>query len=364
LAYRSDFQGPSDVIPVSDPGIPSDAHRFAQMQVVAQRADLKPMLYNQRRVEKMILERLRIADPDSFLMPLAEPEEMNAANENAAASFGKPVVAYPHQDHLAHIKTHIDYMNNPLLGSLPLLAPKVLPPMLDHISQHVALWYLGRIYHTVKTHLDGELEEYMEITDDKVKSEIDRTIAAASDTVNKEAQKVFASIPAVVQRAQQLLKQLMPPPQDPNVQVQMARIQSDEKIKGQQLQQKDGTDKATLAQKANESNLRLVNSREQRQSDTGASNLQQASENQRHQASTQSDAAIAALHEMEQNARQEQSDTTKQQVVNSQNATKQAINDADNQTALTISQKEIAAGKHSPLSTGRGLSSQGRGVSE
>jgi hypothetical protein len=364
LAYRSDFQGPSDVIPVSDPGIPSDAHRFAQMQVVAQRADLKPMLYNQRRVEKMILERLRISDPDSFLMPLAEPEEMNAANENAAASLGKPIVAYPHQDHLAHIKTHIDYMNNPLLGSLPLLAPKVLPPMLDHLSQHVALWYLGRIYHTVKTNLDGELEEYMEITDEKVKSEIDRTIAAASDTVNQEAQKVFASIPAVVQRAQALLKSLMPPPQDPNVQVQMARIQSDDKNKAAALQQKDGIDKANISQKANESNLRLVNSREQRQSDTGASNLQQASENQRHQTSTQSDAAIAALHEMEQNARQEQSDTTKQQVVNAQNATKQAINDADNQTALTISQKEIDAGKHSPLSTGRGLSSQGRGVSE
>jgi hypothetical protein len=364
LAYRADFQGPCDVVPVSDPGIPSDAHRFAQMQVVAQRADMKPFLYNQRRVEKMILERLRIPDPDSFLMALAEPEETNAANENAAASFGKPVVAYPHQDHLAHLSTHIDYIRSPVLGMLPIIAPKIIPIMLDHISQHVSLWYLGRIYHTVSQHLQGELNEYMSISDDHVKAEIDRTIAAASQKVVQEAMIAFKDIPPVIQQCQAMMKQLTPPPQDPQAQVQMARIQAETQNKAQDRQQRDQAQQRDLQDRMQERNMTLVAGDKDRQADlqkSGMQNqsqekqgqIQQANENQRHGQSIQSEVAQTLLHEQQQTARQEMTDDTKQQ-----------INEADNQTALTISNNEIAAGKHSPLSTGRGLSKEGRGVSE
>jgi hypothetical protein len=52
LCYRSDFQGPMDVIPVSDPEIFTDIQRFAQMQLVAQRAQLVPQL----------LQNLAVAD--------------------------------------------------------------------------------------------------------------------------------------------------------------------------------------------------------------------------------------------------------------------------------------------------------------
>lgn len=351
LAYRADFQGPSDVVPVSDPGIPSDAHRMAQMQTVAQRADMKPMVYNQRKVEKMILERLRVEDPEQYLMPMAEPEEMNAANENAAASFGKPIVAFPHQDHLAHIQTHMDYMNNPFLGSMILLAPKVLPPMMDHLSQHVALWYLGRVYHVVKMALHDELEKYMEITDDVVKAEIDRTIAAASKQVAQEAQQAFAGLPQAIQQAQQLMKQIMPPPPVDPGQVQQQKNQADAQAKGQQLQQSGQkmqidaqNKKQDIQARMQEAGLRLVDSREQRQADAQAGQTQQANENQRNAASSQADAALAAMHEMSQNAREEDS-----------NQVKMDINTADNDTAIEISRAEIAAGKHSPLSNGRGI---------
>lgn len=364
LAYRADFQGACDVIPVSDPGIPSDAHRFAQMQVVAQRADAKPFLYNQRRVEKMVLERLRIPDPDSFLMPLSEPEETNAANENAAASFGKPIVAYPHQDHLAHLRTHIDYVRSPVLGMLTIIAPKIIPIMLEHIGQHVSLWYLGRMYHTVSQHLQGQLNEYMSIADDTVKAEIDRTIASASQKVVAEAQQAFADIPQVIQMCQQMMQKFQPPVQDPQAQVQMARIQSDSQRHDKDRQQKDTAQQRDLADRMQERNMRLIESREgnQTQQQTAMANnqsaerqqqTQQANENQRHGQSLQSDMAQAVLHEQQQTSRQEMADESKE-----------AINAADNQTALTISRAEIAAGKHSALSTGRGLSQEGRGVSE
>mgnify|MGYP007122134859 FL=1 len=53
LASRADFEGPMDVVPVSDPNIFSEAQRYAQVQAVAQRAQMLPQLYNLRKVEEI-----------------------------------------------------------------------------------------------------------------------------------------------------------------------------------------------------------------------------------------------------------------------------------------------------------------------
>lgn len=349
LAYRADFQGPCDVIPVSDPGIPSDAHRYAQMQVVAQRADMKPMLYNQRRVEKMILERLRVPDAESFLVPFAEPQEMNAANENAAAAFGRPIMAYPHQDHLAHLQTHIDFMNSPLLGMLPNIAPKVLPQMLEHLSQHIALWYLGRIYQTIDHAMPGDLDVYMQIADPQVKAELDRTIAQASGTVLQEAGQVISgmSLPAIIQRAMQMVQQMHPPQPTP-VSVQMQRNQID----AQNNQDKNKLAAQELAQKGQQAVANLQDAREERAHKQQMGALQQSAETQRAGNNTASQQQIAELEQMGENARAEQA-----------NASKEKINLEDNQTALAIAADKIDNAEPPGVSTGRGLASAGRDTS-
>ncbi len=350
LAYRADFQGPADVIPVSDPGIPSDAHRYAQMQVVAQRADMKPTLYNQRRVEKMILERLRVPDAESFLIPFAEPQEMNAANENAAATFGKPLSAFPHQDHLAHLQTHIDFMSSPLLGMLPNIAPKVLPAMLEHISQHVALWYLGRIYQTIDQAMPNSLDDYMQISDPAVKAELDRTIAEASKTVLGEAQQVLngVSLPAVIQKAQQMLQQMNPPQPTP-ISVQMQRNQ----IEQQNNQQKGQLAQAALQQKNQATILDLQDKREQRQHEMQQTAMKQQGETQRQGGDASTQQQIAELEQMGENARAEQA-----------NATKEKTNLEDNQTALAIAADKIENGAAPGMTTGRGFGSEGRDAAQ
>lgn len=349
LAFRADFQGPCDVIPVSDPGIPSDAHRFAQMQVVAQRADQKPQLYNQRRVEKMILERLRVPDPDSMLVPLAEPQEMNAANENVAVVFGRPIIAYPHQDHLAHLATHIDFMQAPMLGGLPIMAMKVLPPMLEHMAQHIVLWYLGRTYHGIRDNMQPgqDLNHYMQIADEQVKSELDKTIAASSSKVVKETLQIFQTLglPQVIQSAQAIIKQMTPPPQNPQAAAAQATVQT------AQIRAKTA-DNAT-EQRSKQHQADLLDNHEQRQADAASDTQRQQGEDQRQQGNSQTSMEQAVLDNQGQMARTE-----------AQNQTKETINLQDNQTALQISAAEIAAGKHSALSTGRGLSSEGRGISE
>ena len=58
---------------------------------------------------------------------------------------GKPVGAFPHQDHLSHIQVLLDYLQNPLYGGNPIIAPTYIPAALEHLKQHVTLWYLNQI---------------------------------------------------------------------------------------------------------------------------------------------------------------------------------------------------------------------------
>jgi len=146
LASREDFEGPLDVVPVSDPNIFSEAQRFAQVQAVAQRSAQLPQLYNQRKVEERILETLKIPNAKDLLNPAMEPKEQNAVNENVAATMGRAIVAFPEQDHIAHLKTHLAYMMNPVLGMNPLIAPTYIPMMLNHLKEHIALWYASSVF--------------------------------------------------------------------------------------------------------------------------------------------------------------------------------------------------------------------------
>jgi hypothetical protein len=64
----SDFDGPMDVIPVSDPAIFSETQRFAQTQAIMQRAAQVPQLYDPRKVEEMFLRAMKVPD-DEVLQP-------------------------------------------------------------------------------------------------------------------------------------------------------------------------------------------------------------------------------------------------------------------------------------------------------
>jgi chaperonin GroES len=56
----SDFDGPMDVIPVSDPAIFSETQRFAQTQAIMQRAQTMPQMYDARKVEEMFLRNMKV----------------------------------------------------------------------------------------------------------------------------------------------------------------------------------------------------------------------------------------------------------------------------------------------------------------
>ncbi len=246
LASRADFNGPMDVVPVSDPNIFSEAQRFAQVQAVAQRAQLKPELYKAVEVEKLILRTLKVpGGADELLNPSVTPEEENAVAENVKATLGRPIVAFPQQDHVAHLKNHLSFAMSPIFGSSQLLAPKALPILIPHMAEHIALWYAAEVMQTgsdVTAESLSDLIANAKSTDEK--KALDQMVAEASLDVVKAAPQAFdqmmPAIAALIQKMQQVMPQ---PPMDPAVKV----AADDVAMRGQLGQAKNQLDQAKLA---------------------------------------------------------------------------------------------------------------------
>lgn len=314
LARHSDYEGPRDVIPVSDPQVFSDVQRFAQMQIVAQRAELKPDLYNRRKVEELILKRSKIPDAEDLLVPEPKIDEMNAVNENVAMAFGRPVQAFPEQDHLAHIQVLLDFATCPMLGSNPLIAQRYLTPALQHLAEHVVYFYLNLMVSTVSKHAGTDVGQLTKFKDRETQTEMDKTLAAASGQIIQQIMQALEKIPGAVQQLQKLLQGMQP--------------------------QQMGADPTALA-------VANVNAGvQQKKIDADSANKQADRQAKAQEQATQ------AQEETKQTIIKESGDNER---VAAELQTKQQVNTDDNVTALEIAAAKIAEGKSTNISTGTGL---------
>jgi len=202
---REDFERNSDVIPVSDPHIFSESQRMAQTQMVISLMDKYPQMFDQAAVITRILKQAKIPNVNELMPASAKPVEAAASDENAAMALGKPAFAYPRQDHLAHLQTHLDFAKDPIFGSNPLFAQKFIPQVIEHCKQHMMLWYTNQINQYATTGTNIDLQKY---ADEEAPKEIDRTVAVASQHVAMDSQKVFEQVMPVMQQLSQQLQQL------------------------------------------------------------------------------------------------------------------------------------------------------------
>ena len=214
---REDFKRNSDVIPVSDPHIFSETQRMAQMQAVLQMAAAYPQLFDQRAVINRMLKQLKVPNINELLPNASKPAEMNAADENAAMALGKSAFAYPRQDHLAHIQAHLNFATDPTMGSNRLIAPRFVPQVLEHIKQHMMLWYSSQMTEYVQTAAGTVLGKY---EDSKLAAEIDKAIAVASDHVKMDTGEVFGNVVPILQELAQMLQTFPQPNPPPDAEAQ------------------------------------------------------------------------------------------------------------------------------------------------
>jgi len=340
MAFKADFDAPNDVIPVSDPEIFSELQRIAQMQTIAQRAQLFPQMYDQYKVETGILKMMKVKDPTQYLVPKPTPKPQHAVNENIAAALGQPIIAFPDQDHFAHIQAHLAFIEDPIFGQNPLMAPQAIPAILQNVKEHLLFAYGTTIFNIATKAAGKDVTEYMSIHDAGVKSDFDKLLAAATQIAHPGFQEMFAQVMPVIQNAQSLLKQFQPPqPMDPSV-VAGKKVDAD----SQNNQAKNQIEQTKVQNQA--------------QVDAQANALKQA-ELQQTETATQNEQSLTAQKTAADNQTKLQAtgetNTSREKVAAGTDQTKLTVTSEDNNTAMEIAAAEIEAGNKTNIKNGQAV---------
>ena len=201
---RDDFEKNTDVVPVSDPHIFSETQRMAQNQAVLALAEKHPDQFNMSAVLSRMLKQMKVPNINELMKDVPAPEQRTSADENAALLIGQPAYAYLQQDHIAHIQDHLQFALNPFLGQSPFADPNYLNNLIEHLKQHMTLWYLNRSNGYVEDSVGKPVDDY---DDPALTSTIDKVYTTVGAHVMLDTQQVFGqfqqALAQLVQMAQQ-----------------------------------------------------------------------------------------------------------------------------------------------------------------
>ena len=269
--YSTDFDSTIDIVPVSDPNVFSTAQRIAQAQSVLQLSQSAPQLYDMYDTHKRMLEALRIPNIGEVLKEPEKASRIDPVDENMSVMYGKPIRAFPEQDHDAHINVHMQFLQDPSLGGNP-GARNLQPILIAHIAEHIALLYRQRM----QTAIGMELAPLPDIRDaqfkfDDLPPELDMQISQrASEVVQQSPQ--MAQISAItnmgqgqqqgnpLQFAQQLAQleaQMLQMKTQQELEIEAAKAKQDMAIKDAETKQDLATEQAKLNQELQAKMIKL-----------------------------------------------------------------------------------------------------------
>ena len=305
----SDFDGPMDIIPVSDPAIFSEAQRFAQIQAIMQRAAAMPQMYDQRKVEELFLRNLKIS-ADEVLQAQPGSEDIDPVSENVAATMGRPVFVLPKQDHMAHLKTHLAFLKSPLFGSNPVIARTYMLPIATHLRDHLLNYYLVEAHNAVD----------MAQREDLIQEDADEQVAVILQVQQFIEQQLggFAQELAQIDQAAQQFIPKPPVMQDKAMEIAQLNAQ----VQGQAMQQRAQMEQAKLQLQQQKLQVDAQSDAQKSQEDLQKEQMRQRAENER------------TLVELDARER---------------------MNTADNDTAMRLAATELATGEKFAVSTGTGI---------
>lgn len=168
-------------------------------------------------------------------------------------TMGRAAAAYPDQDHISHIKIHLEYAMNPAYGGNPVIGPSYAPLALEHIKQHLTLHYLQSMRAYVAQASGGRDE--LELHQEKpLTLESQQALALASQMVGEDAQMTMQPY---IQQIQQLTQQVQQAQQaqmekmmssDPTAQVLLKTQLAETQRKQQEAQMRMQMDQAKSQQ--------------------------------------------------------------------------------------------------------------------
>jgi hypothetical protein len=218
-----------DILPVSDPNAATLSQRVVQYQAVIQMAQMAPDIYDLPALHRGMLEVLGIKEA-SKLVPIEDDmKPVDPVSENQDILRGKPVKAFLHQNHDAHMAVHNMLMQDPMIaqviGQNP-QAQKIMAEMQAHVSEHLGF--------KMRQQIEAQLGMPLPPEDEKLPPQIE---IALSGMMAQAAQQVVQQSQA--QAAQMQAQQQQ---QDPVLQMQMQELQ----IKQQELQMKMQMEQAKM----------------------------------------------------------------------------------------------------------------------
>ncbi len=143
--FRADFDGRVDIIPVSDPNIPSNAHRMMLANMALQMAQQSPPgMFNLEALNRTILHAANMPNLEQILPPKIEPQAMDPVSDIMAATKGIPIAAFAGQNHDAHIQTKMAYLQDPMNGANPIMG-RLRPILEANIQEHSVMKYQEQV---------------------------------------------------------------------------------------------------------------------------------------------------------------------------------------------------------------------------
>ena len=139
--FKADFDGRVDIVPVSDPNIPSNAHRMMLANMALQMAQQSPPgMFNIEELNRTILNAANMPNLEQILPPKIEPQPLDPVSDIMAVTKGLPIAAFPAQNHDAHIQVKMAYLQDPANGANPIMA-RIKPVLESNIQEHSVLKY-------------------------------------------------------------------------------------------------------------------------------------------------------------------------------------------------------------------------------
>ena len=241
---HQDFDGPIDIIPVSDPNIFSMAQRVALAQSQLQLAQSNPEMHNMYASYQRMYQALEVQNIDEILPPIPEPQPMDPAIENARALSGQLLQAFPDQNHDAHIMAHMIFMKTPLVQT----SPQIMGTFYAHLQEHLNFKATNQAIQEAQEIMQQVqlLAQSGGISPEQAQQEIADIQAGLNDP--SALANYVAEISAKMMG--EIISELIPPPNDPMadplVQIRMQELQ----IKRDDVEKDNEIDKARLLMEA------------------------------------------------------------------------------------------------------------------
>jgi len=179
--FKEDFDNSVDVVPVSDPNIFSMTQRITLAQTQLQMAQAAPQLHDLKESYRKMYLALNIKDIDAILPPEQEVPPRDPISDQQASMTGKPIKAYPFQNHEAYITAHGAFMQNPMVQKNPIAMQSIGA----NIQEHESMLYRQQIEQAMGQQLpameDGQMPP-------EVMNQIAMMAAQATQQVTGQAQ--------------------------------------------------------------------------------------------------------------------------------------------------------------------------------